>query len=208
MTAKTFFQKLKGFVKRNLPAMAVAFCMIFALSLVTAVAVTRVRDTEVSTVLETNTVPTPDPEIPVNASEPIVFAMPVEGATEGLPFAQDYLVKYESLEKWQTHEAVDFVAIAGTKVVCAYDGKVESIETDSREGTVVLVDHGNGLKTVYKSISSDVVVEVGDEVKKGEQIGVVATNAVEASQGAHLHFEVLLNGSYVDPFDYLPSGNK
>ena len=208
MTKKEFFLKLKNFIKRNLPAMAVSFCMIFALSLVTAVAVTRMQ---VKENLSSNTIPDniEENEQPVNASEPIVFALPVEGAVEGLPFAQDYLVKYPTLDCWQTHEAVDFIAIAGTKVVCAYDGTVESIETDAQFGTVIVIDHGKGLKTIYKSLSTDVTVKSGDKVVKGQQIGMVSNSAkFEQDQGAHLHFEVMLDDQFKNPYDYLPSSNK
>lgn len=206
MTAKVFFQKLKSFIKRNLPAMAVSFCMIFALSLVTAVAVTRMQEPSVPV---TSTPEIPDNPKPVTGPDAIVFAMPVEGAKEGLPFAQDNLVKFPTLNKWQTHEAVDFVALAGTRVVCAYDGEVESVEIDTKEGTVVVVNHGNGLKTAYKSLSSELTVKQGQKLKKGDQIGTVSNSSrSEESLGAHLHFEVILNGENVDPFDYLPSSDK
>ena len=209
MTLKTFFQKLYAFTKRNLSAMAIAFCMIFALSLVTAVAVTRMnRNTAKKQVI----IPEEQKSeviIPTSAEEPIVFAMPVDGATEGLPYANDRLVKYKTLGKWQTHSAIDLVAMAGTKVVAAYDGKVELVETTSLWGTVVVIDHGNGLKTTYKSLSSEVAIKQGDSVKKGEQIGFVSSSAkAELDQGAHLHFEVTQNGEYQDPYNFLPSANK
>lgn len=210
MDAKIFFKKLKAFTKRNFPAMAVSFCLIFALSLVTAVAVLRVQENRQNQSLPTNSTPEQvEPDVPTNVDTVISFVMPVEGATEGLPFAQDYLVKYETLKKWQTHEAIDFIAMAGTKVVSAYDGKVESVYNDSLEGNVVVIDHGNNLKTVYKSLSSDILVEQGQEIKTGEQIGFVSNSAsFEEWLGAHLHFEVIQNGEYKNPYDFLPSTNK
>ena len=223
MTLKTFFNKLANFTRRNLSTMAVSFCMILALSLVTAVAVTKMNKntatiTTTKTTTNTNksnqtnqTTPEtkPDQVVPTSANDIIEFAMPVDGATEGLPFAMDRLVKYKTLNKWQTHSGIDLVAMAGTKVVAVLDGTVESVETTTLWGTIIVLDHGNGLKTTYKSLSSDVDVKAGDKIKKGEQIGVVSTSAkAELDQGAHLHFEVILNGEYQDPYNYLPSGNK
>lgn len=207
MTAKQFFSKLKAFTKRSLPAMAISFSLILALSLVTAVAVTY-SGKKTTNVAPVQTTPDNNDQ-QVDNPDPVTFLMPVESATEGLPFSQTKLVKYPSLNKWQTHEAVDFIAIAGTKVVAVLDGKIESIETDTMFGTSVVIDHGNGLKTEYKSLSPDLVVSVGDKIKRGEQIGTVSsTSKCEMDQGAHLHFAVLENGVYKDPYDYLPSGNK
>ena len=149
MSVKAFFQKLVAFTKRNLSAMAISFCMIFALSLITAVVVTRMNKNQTR-----KQIASPDSEIvtPTNAEEMVEFTMPVEGATEGLPYANDRLVKYKTLGKWQTHSAIDLIAIAGTKVVAAFDGTIESVETTSLWGTIVVIDHGNGLKTTYKSL--------------------------------------------------------
>lgn len=223
MTIKTFFIKLRDFTKRNLPAMAVSFSVLLAISLVTAVAVVGVNKNDNPVVVPTTNITQKEQEEkvepgtddkepivePTNAEEPIVFAMPVEGATDGLPFAQDYLVKYPVLGKWQTHEGIDLVALAGTKVVAAYDGKVESIEETGMYGNMIVIDHGNGLKTIYKSLSREIALKAGDVVKKGDQIGTISNSAkAEENLGAHLHFEVMLNNELVDPADYLPDGNK
>lgn len=215
MKAKVFFSKWLAFSKRNLSAMAVSFCMILALSLVTAVAVTRMnKNTTKIAVKQNSSTTTPEeqnvePVVPTASEEIMEFIMPVEGATEGLPFAMDRLVKYKTLGKWQTHSGIDLVVLAGTKVACVFDGTVESVENTTLWGTVVTINHGNGLKTIYKSLASDVFVGSGDKIKKGEQIGTVSSSAkAELDQGAHLHFEVMLNGNYEDPWSYLPSGNK
>ena len=213
MTTKMFFNKLYDFTKRNLSTMAVSFCMILALSLVTAVAVTRMNKNTTKVYVEEVAKQTQEEKnetvVPTAAETVVEFAMPVEGATEGLPYAVDRLVNYKTLGKWQTHAAIDLVALAGTPVVCAFDGTVESVETTSLWGTVIVVDHGDGLKTAYKSLSSEIAAKKGDKVKKGEKIGTVSSSAkAELDQGAHLHFEVMLNGEYQDPYNYLPAGNK
>ena len=107
MKAKVFFGKLCEFTKRNMSAMAVSFCMILALSLVTAVAVTRMnKKTEnvyVEEVVQTTTPEEKNEPVVPTAAEAIEFAMPVDGATEGLPFAIDRLVNYKTLGTERSH---------------------------------------------------------------------------------------------------------
>lgn len=66
-------------------------------------------------------------------------------------------------------------------------------------GNYALVDHGNGLSTVYAHLSS-LSVSTGDNVAAGQQIGLMGTTG--RSDGVHLHFEVLENGNKVDPYSY------
>jgi murein DD-endopeptidase MepM/ murein hydrolase activator NlpD len=104
---------------------------------------------------------------------------------------------------------VDFGAEAGSEVLCAYEGTVESIASSYLEGTTVVINHGNGLKTVYNSIDADENLKEGQKVSAGEVIGFVSdNNRQEYKDGPHLHFEVLLNGERVDPNDYLMMAEK
>ncbi len=80
------------------------------------------------------------------------------------------------------------VTFAGGNACCSY-------------GFYIIIDHGNGLQTLYAHLSSIYVV-VGQVVGQGEVLG--ASGSTGYSTGNHLHFEVHVNGAYVDPVAYLP----
>lgn len=102
------------------------------------------------------------------------------------------------------HTGIDISggAIYGKAVVSAESGTVLVANTDNRgsAGKYIIVDHGNGLTTLYAHLS-EVLVYEGQTVSRGEQIGQVGSTGW--STGPHLHFEVRVNGEYQDPFDYL-----
>ena len=72
------------------------------------------------------------------------------------------------------------------------------LHTD-RAGNYVMIYHGNGLYTRYLHLDS-LNVSVGQQVTKGQKLGVMGNTG--NSFGAHLHFDVMLNGSYVNPMPY------
>jgi murein DD-endopeptidase MepM/ murein hydrolase activator NlpD len=98
------------------------------------------------------------------------------------------------------HTGVDLSAGMGTPVHVAADGVVLSAEYSGRYGKMVVVDHGNGMQTRYAHLSRFGVVP-GQEVRRGEVIAFSgATGRVTAP---HLHFEVRVGGSAVNPYPYL-----
>lgn len=98
------------------------------------------------------------------------------------------------------HGGVDFAASPGTRVVAARSGRVARAGWWGTYGYVVVLDHGDGSETRYAHLSS-YSVAAGDVVRQGDAIGGVGSTG--ASTGPHLHFEIRLNGSAVDPLPYL-----
>lgn len=112
------------------------------------------------------------------------------------------------------HKGVDLAASTGTSIVSAESGTVIAVYKGcthnygkSRScgcgggfGNHVMISHGNGLVTVYAHCTS-IYVNLGDTVTRGQTIATVGSTG--ASSGAHLHFGVLLNGTYVDPSPYI-----
>lgn len=102
------------------------------------------------------------------------------------------------------HEGLDFMAEVGTPIYAAANGIVAQAENTPDYGNIVKVDHGSGLETRYAH-ALRLLVKVGDRVEKGQVIAEVGSTG--RSTGAHLHFEVRLNGVALDPRKYLQHRN-
>ena len=100
------------------------------------------------------------------------------------------------------HNGLDMAAPGGSPILAAYDGKVVAADYNSSMGNYIMIDHGDSLYTIYMHASA-LYVSKGTEVSKGDKIGAVGTTG--RSTGNHLHFGVRLNGSYVNPWNYLRS---
>ena len=100
------------------------------------------------------------------------------------------------------HNGIDLAANMGTAVYAADGGTVVLAEWYGGYGNCIMIDHGNGYKTLYGHLSY-IGVSEGQAVHQGDTIGQVGSTG--NSTGPHLHFEVYLNGSRVDPEGYLPA---
>ncbi|MGN0621170.1 MAG: peptidoglycan DD-metalloendopeptidase family protein [Porcipelethomonas sp.] len=131
------------------------------------------------------------------------LVMPLEGDILN-EFSSGELVKSKTTGAWQTHNGIDIKAAAGDAVSAADKGKVSAVDSDPLWGITVTIDHGNGIITRYCNLNEGVTVQVGQEVSSGEEIGAVGETAdIESSEESHLHFEVLKNGSFVNPVDMM-----
>lgn len=147
----------------------------------------------------------PDPAPPVDVPE-VTFGMPVGEYTLGKLAALNSLVYSSTLNQWRTHNGVDFQVAAGASVMAVTDGTVKSVETTNLEGTVVTIEHADGLVSIYKGLAAENVAAEGTAVKTGDVIGTVAeTMMVEQLDGTHLHLEMKKGGALVDPMEYLPA---
>ena len=107
------------------------------------------------------------------------------------------------------HSGIDIGAGFGDTIMAAASGTVIYVETPvpgqswggSGYGNYFIIDHGNGVSTLYAHCTS-VYVSNGQSVSQGEAVGTVGSTG--GSTGSHLHFEVRINGTRVDPLSYLP----
>lgn len=98
------------------------------------------------------------------------------------------------------HSGMDFTAPSGTEIYATGNGTISMVKSARRElGNHIVIDHGFGYQTVYAHLSS-FNVKVGQKVRRGDVIGFVGSTGL--STAPHLHYEVLVNGSYVDPAMY------
>ena len=97
------------------------------------------------------------------------------------------------------HEGIDIAAPGGTPVRAAAAGRVIVAGWSGGYGNLVVIDHGNGIATAYAHLSA--IYASGGSVSQGQSIGAVGSTG--HSTGNHLHFEVRVNGSPVDPLGYL-----
>ena len=98
------------------------------------------------------------------------------------------------------HPGVDIADAFGTDVVATGDGLVIEAEPDAGYGRSILIDHGDGITTRYAHLSRIFVV-VGEQVKQGEIIGAIGVSG--RTTGPHLHYEVRIHGTPVNPARFL-----
>ncbi len=98
------------------------------------------------------------------------------------------------------HTGIDLAAPKGTPVHVTADGVVASTAWAGAYGKLIVIDHGNGLETCYAHLSQALVVP-GEEVTRGQVIGL--SGATGRATGPHLHYEVRLGGTPVNPYKYL-----
>ena len=141
-------------------------------------------------------------------SEPAVsnFQFPVkhENAQVTNPYSMDKLIYSVTLDQYMTHCGVDIEAPEDAQVVAVADGTVTAVYEDDRYGTSIEITHPGDIVSVYSNLSTAEMVETGDVVSGGQIIGGVgSTGLFESLEPAHLHFEILKGGAYVNPGDFI-----
>ncbi len=147
--------------------------------------------------------------LPADASDlpdelPASFTWPVKGEVLR-DFSLEVLAPDPTMGDWRTHDGVDLAALQGSNVLAMAGGTVTQVYDDGLMGTTVVVEHGGGLTSMCCGLAGTPVVQEGDIVELGDIIGSVGTTAIaESSMPSHIHVETWLNGTPVNPADYLP----
>ncbi len=193
-------QTIKGFFKENLYFLILAgVAVIFSIIIIVA---SLSSGTKAPVVEDNNT------KEPVTTT--ITYYLPVLNASILKDYSATELQYNATLNQWEAHKSIDFLASAGSEVKSITAGKVIDVYTNYLEGTVVKIQHDNGLISEYASLNEDVKVAKGDKVEANATIGYVSASAnAEASDGAHLHFTMYdVDGKKIDPAGYLNLSNK
>lgn len=129
------------------------------------------------------------------------MAWPVPGYTR---ITSKYGMRYHPILHYtKLHTGMDIGAPMGANFIAANDGIVTKASFNTAYGNMVIIDHGGGISTLYAH-GSEILVTVGQVVKRGEPILKVGSTGY--STGAHAHFEVRINGVVTDPMPYVTSG--
>lgn len=103
--------------------------------------------------------------------------------------------------KGEFHHGIDLAIPHGTDILAARDGKVAKAQWINIYGLTVVLDHGNGVQSLYAH-NQKLMVSPGDRVEQGHCLAISGDTG--RSTGPHLHFEIRLNGKAVDPMPYMP----
>lgn len=113
----------------------------------------------------------------------------------------DYQVSSSFGPRWgTTHNGVDLAAPTGTVIYAVHAGTVTHARWGGGYGNLVIIDHGDGVETLYAH-ASELLAYEGQEVAAGEPIALVGNTGY--SLGAHLHLEVHVDGAPQEPVDWL-----
>lgn len=133
------------------------------------------------------------------------FVLPVEGGILQVHDLQT-LSYSTTMKDYRIHTGIDVEAEAGAAVYACAAGKISKIYADSLMGNTVVIDHGNGVESIYRNLGDTLPegLKEGSAVKSGQLIGSVGESAlIEVGERPHLHFELKDQGKQVNPADYL-----
>ncbi|MCM3694000.1 peptidoglycan DD-metalloendopeptidase family protein [Neobacillus niacini] len=116
------------------------------------------------------------------------------------PVSGGYISSKQGYRWGKSHKGIDIARPSNRTIKAADNGKVVSAGYDGGYGNKIVIDHQNGLRTVYAHLES-IGVSVGQTVSQGSAIGIMGSTG--NSTGVHLHFEVYKNGALQNPLNYV-----
>ena len=132
------------------------------------------------------------------------FTKPADGQVSN-EYSMDSLIYSNTLQEWVTHRGIDIKGELGENIVSVADGTVTSIKNDPRYGLSITIEHSDGFKSIYSCLlSTEDGLEEGTKISQGQVIAKMGNSGVfESEDGAHLHFELMQNGDYINPELYI-----
>ena len=107
--------------------------------------------------------------------------------------------KPATVQRWRAHMGIDYAAPTGTPIFSVANGKIAFLGYSGAFGNLIIVEHPGNYRTYYAHLSSyNVELSVGNEVRRGFEIGYVGSTG--RSSGPHLHYELRKDGTYIDPY--------
>jgi murein DD-endopeptidase MepM/ murein hydrolase activator NlpD len=126
--------------------------------------------------------------------------MPISNGEIISEYTSDALVFQETYGDYRAHLGMDIIGDKNQPVVAILDGIVTKNFFDYQEGITIEIDHQNGIKSIYKNLSTEKMAEVGKIVKQGDTISGIGDSGIfENHMPYHLHFEVEKNNEKINP---------
>lgn len=221
MNNKIFKYESKNSKKIRLKDLLMLFS-IFSLCIITIIVTGSVANKNKNTSAKTDALNSAPEElvyeeVSVNKNEPSVqtttnheeinmpelkFEKPVAG-TVIKPYSPDEVMYSETMDDWRTHMGVDVACPIGSDILSAERGVVTSVKYDINYGNTVVIE-SDEYTLIYSSLSSDIYVEEGQNVIKGELIAKSSDSCIsEICDEPHIHLEMKKDGMHVDPLNYI-----
>ncbi len=157
-----------------------------------------VKQTFAPTIKENNSVGETKEEMGEKAVfSPVFLTINLKHPLELGEISSNYGYRISPITKeYSLHTGLDIAIEEKAKIYASYDGVVEKAEYHYINGNYIILKHSDSIKTTYNHCKK-LLVKTGDRVKKGECIALVG--ATGYATGSHLHFEVIVNGKYINP---------
>lgn len=143
----------------------------------------------------------PETEIETQAEAPR-FTLPL-GSFISKDYSGDNVVYSNTMRDWRVHTGIDFGDNRGQSVLSIADGTVTDVREDALWGTVLTIDHGDGLIARYCGLEKGSTPQPDDVVERGVVIGKLGEIPIESQDGPHLHLELSREGKPIDPWTLL-----
>lgn len=162
------------------------------------------KNSQVSSALNDETTnATLEPEIiPTEAGSVGTIVLPA-GKKTGKKYSGENPVYSKTFNDWRIHNGIDFNLPKGDKVVALTDGTVKDIYSDPIYGTTMVIEHQGDFTAFYSGLGKTTMVNIGDKVENGTEIGSIGTLPGEALDGEHLHLSIKKGDTYIDPLEIL-----
>jgi len=152
----------------------------------------------------------PPPTSAVSAEAP-VQANPPALAAPVMPLGGDIIKHFDNtrlqfnstFNDWRAHLGVNIRGEIGAEVVAVTDGEVREVRADPIWGVTIVIDHAGGFTGFYSGLRPNPLVEAGDKVQTGQQIGVLYIVPAETAAGPLLYFATQKDGVWVNPLETL-----
>ncbi len=137
-------------------------------------------------------------------AEKYLLPMNMGNASLVKEYSMDMVIYNQTLDQYMTHPGIDIEAPSRSGVNAVADGTVTDIYEDDAYGITIEITHDGKVISRYSNLETDDLVEVGDTVKKGQQISTIGRSALyESMDKCHLHFEMYQNGKLCNPADFI-----